>query len=248
MTSVPQWISSIGASISLILALYIILRDRRKNEREQASGIAAWQTLLITHHLDRLTQEPSSAPAESRISVENLRVVVHNCSDMPVTHLGLFTRPMTPKELHANFTAAEMTAFGISSRRIGLFEEGSLYSDNNESVATLLPGDKARNAEKSPITDGKYFQPLNAHRRWVQFVDSTGITWFRDLSNGELLRAHSLRTRQVLRGQILPVPDFEVHFRKIIGETGPLSLSAKQAILIARLAYGARRWVNSKRD
>jgi hypothetical protein len=174
---------------------------------------------------------------------------VHNCSDMPVTHLGLFTRPMTPKELHANFTTAEMTAFGISSRRIGLFRDGSLYSDNNESIATLLPGEKAYNVpeKKSSIPDKNYVQPLNAHRRWVRFVDSTGVTWFRDLSNGELLRTHSMRTRKLLRGQILPIPDFEIYFRRIIGETGPLSFSAKQAILIARLAYGARRWISSMR-
>src|SRR5262245_22400358 len=37
--NVPQWVAGVLSGVSLILALYIVLRDRRKAEREQAEQV-----------------------------------------------------------------------------------------------------------------------------------------------------------------------------------------------------------------
>jgi hypothetical protein len=50
--NVPAWVGGILTSLSLLLAFYIILRDRRKEESEQARRIITSSTLLMGSGMD----------------------------------------------------------------------------------------------------------------------------------------------------------------------------------------------------
>ena len=48
--SVPAWIGSVLTSASVLLALYIILRDKRAERREQASRVTFVSSLTYGHN------------------------------------------------------------------------------------------------------------------------------------------------------------------------------------------------------
>jgi hypothetical protein len=232
-SDIPAWISSIGGSISLVLAFYIILRDRKKDDRRQAVGISAWQYAPNTYHV--ITE--STNPDEPLITVDEVRILVHNSSNMPVTNLTLLERTMTSKELRALF-AGQMVQRGIPEKLSFMFHDGSLVGDDGKIINILYPDAKAHQTETTASTriPASIRYPLNAYRRWVYFTDTAGTAWLRDVSTGKLLMANSMRTRRIVRGALLPYPSFELHLRRIMGESGPPSLVTRQAILISRFS------------
>ena len=88
-SSVPQWISAIGGSASLLLALGIIMRDRSRAQAAQASQVVCWRHL----HL-----QPQLEPTLSwGVPTDELRL--HNASDRPITEVAVMSRRVTDREL-----------------------------------------------------------------------------------------------------------------------------------------------------
>jgi len=77
--SVPAWAGSILSTISVLLALFIILRDRRRDRREQAQRIA-----ISTRY--QYTRAKSLHPLK-------IRITIHNTSDAAIWRPYLDIRP-----------------------------------------------------------------------------------------------------------------------------------------------------------
>ncbi len=125
-------------------------------------------------------------------------VHVHNASDRPITNVGYLFRDMSWPEVNRAFSEAELQRFKISPdytfTRRGM---GMLEPDHPEVHGALMPGERAVWDFADPDA-GPQFQ-----RRWVHFRDSNGVTWLRDISDGRLMTAGSLRVRYRLqRGRL----------------------------------------------
>ncbi|MCX4649493.1 hypothetical protein [Streptomyces sp. NBC_01446] len=73
MGTVPTWISAFLTGGSLLMGFYILLRDRRKEEREQAVGIVCWieygSDESIVHILNTTTRPISKVRVFVQIGV-----------------------------------------------------------------------------------------------------------------------------------------------------------------------------------
>ena len=239
-SSIASWISSIGTSVSLILAFYIILRDRRTHERSHASSITAWQEVT------RIFYAGTESSPSVRIDIESVKIHMHNSSGMPVTNVTLISRTMVPRELRANFTSEQMNAYGIQVRMNLIMEDGSLNGSDNKSIRILLPGQEAHRILR-PRPSLLPSSPLIAYRRWISFTDSAGITWFRDLSGGQLFRVGTLGTRRQLRGTIWPTPGFDMWFQSATHNEGPPNVVVQLELLMSRFFSAARRLIRRSR-
>jgi hypothetical protein len=199
--TVPAWISGIGGSASLLLAFYILIRDRAAARASQASLIACWE------------HKPPVIRAETRAGkiidweqvVEEDTVYLHNASDRPITMVRLFTRSATRRELPELNSEDKLDALrqknakrASANLRIG--REQMTVPD------TVMPGERLEES----LLGKKRFPPIKIPpviaRRWISFKDATGQQWCRDLQYGDLFRTDSLIAARRLTGErLLPV-------------------------------------------
>ncbi|WP_143049931.1 hypothetical protein [Asanoa ishikariensis] len=197
--NIPQWVSSVGSSVSIFLALYIILRDRRAADREQASAIAAWIEKLVVYHIN---------DQEHEVAVERVTVFVHNGSDLPITNVGMVFRAMTKREVKATADPILQSRYRPESKW-GPFGTSAISKSDGMYASSLAP-DGSLTWSEAPESDESHRSvrvPLDAYRRWFRFVDAAGRVWFRDVDSGELLAGKRRKTRRILRGSVLPIPN-----------------------------------------
>ncbi|MFJ8546320.1 hypothetical protein ACIRFH_30840 [Streptomyces sp. NPDC093586] len=69
--TVPTWVSAILTSGSLLLGFYILLRDRRKEERQEALKVICWSEMVDN---------------------ESYKIYVLNTAERPVVHARMLVR------------------------------------------------------------------------------------------------------------------------------------------------------------
>jgi hypothetical protein len=189
----PAWISSVGTSLSLLLAFFIILRDRARARAAQAAKIACWERRPITHHIHE--------GVAARLSVNSHDVWLNNASGLPVTDAAVLSRTLTKREARRRYSAQELAAFEKQLEELNEFlADATLAVDGSEDVGVVMPNETAsisllgHNEEQAA---GPFV------RAWVYFRDVSGMGWFRDLETGNLLRARRWSTRLRLAGGLL---------------------------------------------
>lgn len=80
--TVPQWLSAIGGTASTTFALYIILRDKKKEERKQAELITVRMDWPLIGFGQTMGMKPD-------------RILVHNASSLPVFDLSVRLRALS---------------------------------------------------------------------------------------------------------------------------------------------------------
>ncbi|WP_406337353.1 hypothetical protein [Streptomyces sp. NBC_00649] len=135
--TVPAWLSAILTGGSLLLGFYILLRDRRKEERQEALKITCWSEMADN-------------------DTYNLHVL--NASNRPVT----YARMLVYMKSH---DAMEAMSVGSGAIRPG------------EEITAQCP------------------RRMNDAKSWpaaVEFQNSDGINWVRDLHSGALYRRRGM--------------------------------------------------------
>jgi hypothetical protein len=190
-TTAPEWIAAIGGSLSLLLAFRILLRDRARAIASQAEHIACWRREEKLHY----TPEDATDDDDERIVVPHDEVHVHNASNRPITNVGHRHRRMSKPEVRRAFPAWELEHFAFPpvydvSSNLGV---GLIRPESPAFPGAIMPGETAVWDADDPEANSQY------QRRWVYFRDANGVGWLRDLSDGRLLKAGSLRARYRLR-------------------------------------------------
>lgn len=180
--TLPQWISGIGTTLSTFFALYIILRDKRRNEVKQADSVGAWvnDETTILKDLGRLHQARCS-------------VTVHNASTLPITEILAGA--------YLGDAASEWLVWPKNVKKASRVVMGPLVDDEGNIITVLQPGteetgefrytpahwpgygDLAIDVSPDVLTDNTVF---------LVFRDNNGTTWEKDCRYG-WLRRHSLR-------------------------------------------------------
>jgi len=200
-TTTAQWIEAIGAAVaavfgggSLLIAFGILLRDRARAQAAQAAQIACWRHWPPTTEIHGHGAESGSGTI-GQTRVETDEVHLHNASDRPITDVGVRTRKMTKGELRKAFPPAVIARFPIAREDADVgFSNGLLTPPSPAYAGVIMPGEVAMR-DMTPLTP----DAAQYCRRWATFRDVNGVSWLRDLSDGRLLKAGSLRATLRLR-------------------------------------------------
>ena len=182
---VPTWLSSIMTGGSLLLGFYILLRERRKNEEEQARKLACWFDLDVS----AVVQHPNS------LANYVYMVILHNYSTAPILYIHLHGRPLTQRQIREKLNEGEKLDGVIAV----LESEGVLDTYFNDD--RLLPQWVFLNKS---ATDPDASDTLNPDQRWtlryeapippqwyewaLTFADAAGTSWILELPNRKLRR------------------------------------------------------------
>lgn len=158
---VGEWVGSIGASVSVFLALYIMLSDRRSKRRDQARSIFFWEVM-------------SSRTGSS--------FVVRNGSTGPITIPTIYIRTLTKLEHIWRrkwkpwrwFKDNKPHRYGYHLWNEEQFESENMFVDAGEEVR--FPN----NAIKHPAVD-----PSSLHA-FAVFQDGRNEYWTVNLDNNKL--------------------------------------------------------------
>jgi hypothetical protein len=184
--NVPSWFGSVLTGASLMLGFYILLRDRSKEEREQASKVMAQHYDLWPpdHYLPPTTLE--------RLDGKPIwRVVVTNKSDGPLSGVVVMAC------LRADLLVQELKKSGAhdearSIPRMHQFEVYHLERDGRP-TAIIEAGDRL-------YTDFVLPRDLRYYDLRVEFLDANAVRWVRHLGSGHLHRwskAHRPRASEL---------------------------------------------------
>lgn len=207
-----EWVTATAACVaavfgggSLIIAFRILLRDRGRAIAAQAGQVACWRhwpaTTALTGPIADRQQDDSGTTTLTineehlgTVSVETDQVHVHNASDRPITDVGVRSRKMSKPELRKAFSKERLARFETPYEDAADgFGNGTLKPSEPAYAGVLMPGETAVRDMVSRKPAAQYY------RRWVTFRDVNGIGWLRDLSDGQLLKAGSLRATLRLR-------------------------------------------------
>lgn len=158
----PGWVGAVGTAGALLLGFYILLRDRRMEERRQAMQFAsAWS-------VD--TPEPSPAGSPMALPEFKFRLDLFNASSSIIVEPNL-------RVLRKRGTGRRTMQL-VDIRSLG---ESKAYAEE-PGVETVSPGqrDKIRTA-----TIGGYYGEYIFELR---FEDAAGRSWKRDIMRNRLRR------------------------------------------------------------
>lgn len=133
-----DWVSGLGTAGSLLLGFRILARDRRKEERAEASRVVAWFVNEVNG---------------------NVTLTVRNGAERPIVHV-MFTRAVIGE--HNKTDLVKMLSL----------------------APILLPG-----ANVSMTLPFAEFHANPTHPSYVEFRDSSGIQWRRNVRSSRLRRA-----------------------------------------------------------
>ncbi len=188
----PAWVQAIGSSLSVLLALYILLLDRREKQTSHAAEVSCWEEVQTVLDFSGKVRE-----------VKGLALVT-NSSKWPITNLGLLQRTMRPSEVRRYVRGPYRNrARALARQPVHLSDSGFTAAESGRIVTVLQPDETVTCALQFHGRDRQVDDDsLLAVRRWVFFVDCRGRAWYRDLNDGALLRANSLRAKRILRGGV----------------------------------------------
>lgn len=174
--SVPAWVGSILTGGSLLLGFSILLRDRRKGEREQAERIVVWGS-----HFTHLV-----FPRASGIRHPAVNVYISNASEKPVVGTALLV--VGEYGFHGDWTD------DLQSVEIPV-NAGPILRVLEEDVPADSPGRDAQGrsevlkaGSEKQLTLCFPKQP-GAGAIFLIFRDARNIVWVRDVVTGELTKS-----------------------------------------------------------
>jgi hypothetical protein len=179
--NVPSWFGSVLTGASLMLGFYILLRDRSKEEREQASKV-------IAQHDDLWPPDHEVPPTTlERLDGKPIwRVVVTNKSDGPLSGVVVMAC------LRADLLVQEL-------KKSGAHDEARSIPRMRQYEAYHLPTDIIE-AGYRLYTDFVLPRDLRYYDLRVEFLDANAVRWVRHLGSGHLHRwskAHRPRASEL---------------------------------------------------
>jgi hypothetical protein len=180
--NVPQWVSGILSSLSLLVAFYIILRERRKDESEQARKVLAW---LRTEPVDSPLRIPipvwdlGGARYGELVTSSVIKIHIYNSSNAHVAALEAFVLP-TSTSSFGDWVLRRFLNGGSKGDVDKQILSGAVGITGLDEEGFLAPG---RSASLSyPAQVGRF-------DLWLRFSDGNGRVWQRRVSDGKLVRA-----------------------------------------------------------
>ncbi|WP_167504693.1 hypothetical protein [Streptomyces malaysiensis] len=139
----PTWVSAVLTGGSLLLGFYILLRDRRKEERREASSVVCWERPNNTHfheiHVLNATERPvvdvrliidSSGGSEVAYSGS---IVIHNGGILPKQEIKAWCRRYSGSAHISPMAVRFQDADGIGWVRE--LHAGALHQDRSNRVS-----------------------------------------------------------------------------------------------------------------
>src|SRR5712692_4417135 len=156
---VPAWAGAFLTSSSLILAFYILLRDRRTNERSQVERIGVWATAPPLELIQ--SRNEGSGDADAQLPVEStLTVFARNESSLPATIL------------------LAMVVFAYTPKTIPVRSQGAISLKDSANLATIglvPPGETKKVEHKIGLPPG--MQIWTVLRVDTRICDNAGRYW-----------------------------------------------------------------------
>ncbi|WP_306334545.1 hypothetical protein [Streptomyces sp. KL118A] len=137
--TVPAWASAILTSGSLLLGFYILLRDRRKEERQEAAQVICWleQTAALPHECRRYRTHVAN---QADRHVSGVHLVVEHDPDITEGHrivdTSLLAPLIRPGEEVSCDGADEVT---VKPELVRRFDVTFLDADGTEWIRDLMP-------------------------------------------------------------------------------------------------------------
>lgn len=175
-----QWFSGLASGGALALGFYIMLRDRRKEERAQARLITCWRE-----------PEMPVADADGDATYPGL-IHITNHSTRPI--YDITAKPLLVSWSEYRRRVANVPAIGKPkfSEEEWKSPSGKLYSFAFSTIkiankGRLLEPEKSLAAEFSAPTTARYYDVI------VEFTDAEGLTWSRNVDTSNLRRTGGRR-------------------------------------------------------
>ncbi|GGR46237.1 hypothetical protein [Streptomyces netropsis] len=159
--TVPAWASAFLTSGSLLLGFYILLRDRRKEERQEAAQVICWLERTAVLPDDRCSYTPRVANlAERPVSGVHL-VMEHHDPDALEGRRVVMTTPIAPLirpgEEESLSSGNEVTVAPLAVIRLVVT---FLDADGTEWIRDLMPDLVGPTALHPATLSGKYRWPF----------------------------------------------------------------------------------------
>ena len=186
--TVPAWVGSILTGGSLLLGFYILLRDRRNREIEQARQVSA--------HLNFLTL---GKPPPGKENESGAQVTVYNSSSASIFDiLGFLTPSRSNRHLIKHITTVDESfrQYDIE-RRVGASAattgKAKPVTIGSIPIATLFFTNKAGGrptivAGQEATVQRTLTHPYQLYYCKIMFVDARGIQWILDVQGRKLKR------------------------------------------------------------
>ena len=141
-------------------------------------------------------------PSDHKLYVKYETDVVHlhNASDRPITDVAVLSRRMSRREFGRGRPKEYVRKFIKAYKDKGfMFSTSELKPIKPAFEGAIMPGETA--VRDLVQTEEEHPQAI---LRWVAFRDVNGLAWIRDLEDGRLCRANSVRARYRMRRGTLP--------------------------------------------
>ncbi|NHC12656.1 hypothetical protein [Motilibacter deserti] len=176
--TVPAWVGSVLTGASLLLGFYILLRDRRNAEQEQARQVAYWWEDVWDE----------SMPEDVTLIVLRLQ----NMSNAPIINPEVEGRPRTLRELRRQFKPFLLKEAGVTIEKLHMVLSDAETNDLGDRVTEIVkPGEEREIRIELPFPPMFYSLSL-------LFYDGAGRYWQSDLKSREL-RLRKYRPLAVVR-------------------------------------------------
>ena len=162
----PSWVAAVLSVGSIWIALYVLNRDGKRHEREQAVKVVCWY------------------------SDDDLRrkAFLHNTSDQPVVDPALRILPKGAWKLWLIYARAKLRSRPkVSLTRVLSVQQKHEFAD--KPARKLDPG---QNREKLVLLEGA----IEFYDFALVFYDATGREWMRKVPGGDILSPRRVRSIQ----------------------------------------------------
>ncbi|SEG90760.1 hypothetical protein SAMN02982929_05307 [Saccharopolyspora kobensis] len=191
-TVIPQTTSALFASLSVLLALHVILRDRRAKERAEASKVICWQEIQYNY----LVKPDGSC----KVTTPSAQIKVHNKSEYPIIRPSVVSRAMTEREARLHASPKDGRLFPEGEFRAFSFSESVLMAPSGDIIFMSLDSDSHAYLDLILLGKDKLF-PVDFMRYWVKYIDHAGVCWLRDTYSAELVPYRSRKALRLIRGR-----------------------------------------------
>jgi hypothetical protein len=170
---VSGWFSGVLTALSLLLAFYLLLQNRRRDESRQADEVTSWYE-----------ESPLGRSDETGHHVWQTNVSLRNNSSHPISKVAMAARRYEKRrDIEPLFPRLKGNALSVAVQDI-IDRPGTMTSRR-------VLGNHGRVAEQTTVSREMDFDNLEARnfRIEVFFNDARGKTWAINVRTGELRRA-----------------------------------------------------------
>jgi hypothetical protein len=177
----PTWVAATLSSFSVLLALYILLGDRRKENRKQAV-----QVVFTTNIFDYSSERG-----------EHYVITLVNRSPYPIYSPKLVLTRLTIRQLKRKFPGNKTLQAKMMAVRPGIYERYFQAEEDTSSSRVAIVDASSKATTKFPIE-----MEIGAYRVGIEFDDTDGHRWSRDVLTGDLQPVTYRRVTRMIKRQI----------------------------------------------